>query len=252
MIEASLNSTPLNLMLDTGTNKTILFENERTTQLGETGALAISPEIAFDGFAIKPPRLGWVGRDNIFVEMSVASEPNVPIDGIIGYDFFKNLTVKISPNPCAITVNPSINDQHKDENHVFPLVLKSNVPFTMADIEVTKGTETIRTLLLVDTGYISTLELVGPSSSSFSMIAPEEKVEFATINGIHTAIPTRIASLSYDSFRAENLDTMIVQENVAVSPKGDTNVPHGLIGINFLKNYEFIVDYTNEQLVIRD
>ncbi|GGD00289.1 hypothetical protein GCM10011342_06570 [Aquisalinus flavus] len=257
MIEASLDGTPLSLMLDTGANATFLYENERTRPIRNTGVLDGRPELAFDGFAIRPRFVGFFFEEQIFVKMSVAAAMDVPIDGVIGYDFFEHLAVTIAPDPCTVTVRPPRRNPYRDEDYALPLVLGSNVPVTLGDIEVTTGAEPVRTLLLIDTGYSGTLELV--SSSAFAAIETGKEEKFVTIKGIHSAWPGRIASLKLGGkFRVEDVHVMLTDEHAVFVPNAENTeaetgtVPNGILGLDFLGRYEFTVDYTNKRLAIGD
>jgi len=256
MIDASLDGTPLSLMLDTGANATFLYENDRTRPIRETGVLDGRPELAFDGFAIRPRFVGYFYEEQIFVKMAVAAAMDVPIDGVIGYDFFEHLAVTIAPDPCTVTVKPPRRNAYRNEDHALPLVLGSNVPLTLGDIEVTTGAEPVRTLLLIDTGYSGTLELVSSSAPAFAAIETGEEQKFFTIKGIHSAWPGRIASLKLGGkFRVEDVEVMMTDEHAVFVPKSEAEievVPNGILGLDFLRRYEFTVDYTNQRLVIEE
>lgn len=166
IISVNVNGTSLNFLLDTGVEDTILFSLDETdeisfTQIEKIKIRGFGTNESFDGYKSKKNKLSVNNytdtNHTIYLvldkNINISSQIGIPVNGIIGYHFFKNNLVKINYRSKKITIyNNSEKELKKIEKSYekIPLHLIQGKPYinTVSMFE----SKSLETKLLIDTG----------------------------------------------------------------------------------------------------
>ena len=165
VIPVEVNGTKLTFLLDTGVSSTIMFSlseidslalNDskliRLRGLGEGGSI---PALKSSHNRIKIGKVTDINH-TIFVvfdkSLSLSKRMGIPIHGIIGYDFFKNLVVKTNYNTRKISLYAPGNYVEKEckKCEVFDLTFHNKKPYLI--VTNIDGNDTDNFTLLIDSG----------------------------------------------------------------------------------------------------
>ncbi|RYZ76783.1 MAG: signal protein PDZ, partial [Proteobacteria bacterium] len=183
IVPAKLNGVDLNFLLDTGVEETILFSlkdnNEITFENAETIQLrGLGSQAPIEGLKSRNNRLEFkdLHDDNhdIYIVLdqgfNFSSHIGVPVNGIIGYQFFRNNLVQIDYDARKITV---FNDREKARAKIrrkfesFPLSIEFRKPYVTASI--VQNERPVGTKLLLDTGSSDAVWLFEERSDSIAL-----------------------------------------------------------------------------------
>jgi len=168
IISANVNNTPLNFLLDTGVEESILFSLEETDQivfsdLQKIKMRGFGKKEAFDGYKSTLNRFkikDFVDENHVLYlvldqEVNISSKVGFPVNGILGYHFFKNHLVKIDYDSKKITVfNNKENQLVKLEKNFskLSLTLEDGKPYINAKVKISENDSLFIANLLIDTG----------------------------------------------------------------------------------------------------
>ncbi len=151
IIPINVNGTTLNFLLDTGVEETILFsleENEEVvfSNLDKIMFRGIGTNEPFEGLKSSENKLSINGyNDNhhtIYIvlnqNMNISSQVGVPVNGIIGYHFFKNNCIDINYNRKRIVVYDDINSISKrlSKYQKIPIFIEEKKPYIKTTIQM--------------------------------------------------------------------------------------------------------------------
>lgn len=164
-VPLNINGADLTFLLDSGVNETILFslENKKVN-------FNDIEKIKFSGLGESKDIEGLrsdnnivnIGKDfkdfnhTIFIildeSINFSSHVGIPVNGIIGYQFFKNHAVQIDYTAKKITVfNKEETFRKRSKKFTeFPISIEGNKPYLMAGVEMTS--QKVDSKLLVDLG----------------------------------------------------------------------------------------------------
>ena len=168
VIPIEINGKQLSFILDTGVNKTILFNLTKNDSLG----LKNVKKVTLQGLGSGKPVEALISKKNkfrirnlmstneeLFVilkdKFNVSARMGVTIHGIIGYNLLKNVIAKINYNTKKITFyNPKTFSYSKCRKcEVFPLQFYRNKPYLDAEVQLdTIGNKMTKVKMLIDSG----------------------------------------------------------------------------------------------------
>lgn len=258
------NSPPLNFILDTGVNSTILtepilahffnFQIDEMVYLMGLGNEGIIEAGMARNLTFSLPGITGHNMNLIVLPEGVLSFSEIfgfPVHGIIGYDFFKEFPVKINYQRKFIRVYREPTYRIRRRSAVVPMHIVNNKPYVDVNL---KGNQLIDSLntdslrLLVDLGATSPLFLNG----IYKDITPERIPSYLGkgISGELKGEMGRLETLAIDEF--------VLEGPLVAYPQSEfLNIANlefeweGILGGGILSRFHIIIDYTSEQLVLR-
>lgn len=255
------NSPPLNFILDTGVNTTILTEpliahffefpiDELVYVLGLGNEGIIEAGMA-RGLTFKLNNI--TGRDmNLIVlpdgVLSFSEIFGFPVHGILGYDFFKEFPVQVNYRNNSIRVYRTSNYRIRRRSTVLPLHIQNNKPYIDISIVGADSTRVDSLRLLVDMGATNPLFLNG----AFKFLTPETISAYLGkgISGDLKGEMGRLKKMKINGFEFKDPLVAFPQEEFlsVANLKFDWQ---GIIGGGILSRFHLIIDYHEEQIVLR-
>lgn len=164
-IPITINGVELTFLLDTGVDDTILFSLEENQEL----QLKNIEKVELRGLGSSGSVQGLRSTQNIVSigkltnmsheiyivlneEFNFSSHVGIVVNGIIGYQFFKDLAIEINYDSQKITIYNAVEDIRSIRKNTFtkfPITIENNKPYLQASVFQNKQ---IDVKLLVDTG----------------------------------------------------------------------------------------------------
>lgn len=166
-IPINVNGETLTFLLDTGVEETVLFsldEKEEVSlyQLEKIKLRGLGANDAVEAFKSSKNKLevmGFTDTDHeIYLildqEFNFSSQVGIPVNGIIGYHFFKNHLVEIDYDRKKVMVYPETNTKIRKRlakiYHRETISLENNKPYYMTNVATISNTRPSK--MLIDTG----------------------------------------------------------------------------------------------------
>lgn len=264
-IPVNVNGVKLNFLLDSGVEETILFslgdkeevsfstvEKIKLRGLGSNehieGLKSSNNNLAFHGLSDSNHTV-YIVLDQDF---NFSSHIGIPVNGIIGYHFFKNNLVEINYDRKKIMVYKESKKIHKKTERKFsalPMTLELNKPYVVTGV-VQQQTE-IQAKLLIDTGNSDAIWLFHDKSEQ--ILLPEKNFEDFLGRGFSGDIHGkrgRISQLDLGSFEFRN-PIAAFPDSVSIRNIKMVGDRVGSIGGEILKRFTVVFDYTNKILFLK-
>jgi len=264
LVKVNVNGTGLSFILDTGVKSTILFGTESNSILKiETTSPVKIHGLGPDGFIwAKKSEKNTIKIGNaideehvlfaIFdVSLNFSARMGVPIDGVLGSEFFKNFIVKIDYISRMITIYDPVGfsvPKSKKWKEV-PLNLVSDKPYIDLTISSEKSQRMLT--LLVDSGSSDVLWLF--DEDDFIKEAPKNYFQDFLGLGFSGNIygkRSRIPKLSLGEFNLNNVSTSFPEDESTTSARRVNN-RSGSVGGGFLRRFTVIFDYGRSRALFK-
>jgi len=263
IIPVEINNTKLNMLLDSGSEPSLIFsfpEND-TIQLYNTKKIKISgmgnEEMAEGIFSDKNTAnvSGYVnkGFDLLVIldeSLNFSSRIGIPVNGILGYSFFKNNIIEIDYQKKKVTI-------YKDRKILDKSRIKSFTPLPISvvndraylNVRAKLDEKELDLKLLVDTGLGDGLWLfendeIKSNSNYFEDVLGEG------IGGTVFGKKSRLDEIEFSKFRFKSPlvsypDTASYKQLRLIKNR------NGSLGGAMLKRFSMIMDYKGEQLFLK-
>ena len=263
-IPVNINGADLTFLLDSGVNETILFslDNKKVNfnEIEKVKFSGLGESLDIEGLKSEN-NVVKIGKDYkdlkhmlfIILDESInfSSHVGIPVNGIMGYNFFKNHQIEINYNSKKITI---YNDGKKFAKRQkkfteFPITLEGNKPYMMADVEMNK--KNVNSKLLIDLGNSDAVWLFPKLIEDFEYNRPNiDDYLGRGFNGDIFGKRSRIHGLSLGKF---NFDQPIAAMPDEYSIQNLKLVPNrkGSIGSDILRRFSVIFDYPNQKLFLK-
>lgn len=178
----------------------------------------------------------------------------IKIDGIVGYDFFRNLTVQINYLTKEISVFQSKYFEKKhlkkfDTKHILSLQLNRQKPYIKGFVTNNRR-DTIEVKLLLDTGAGHAVSLDLHTKEGLEL--PKKYIESnlgLAVNGIVLGKIGRLEAFKLGDISWRNVicsfpdSTLVAFRNEGVGKNGS-------IGIGILERFTIVLDYPNQRCIL--
>ena len=263
-IPMTVNGVELNFMLDSGIAETLLFSLENKDVdfkniekitfkgLGETVSIealkSIKNDIKIGKNFIDKSHTIYLVLDEDF---NISQDIGIPVNGIIGYYFFKNHPIEINYIKKTITI---YKDKSKFPKKIsrysdFPMSVEFNKPYMFADVELKHKSEPSK--LLLDLGNTDSVWLFPAIIKDFIYNRPNiDDFLGRGFSGDIFGKRSRINSLSIGNFKlkkpiASMPDEFSIQHLKLVKDR------KGSIGSEILRRFTVIFDYSDQRIYFK-
>lgn len=267
VIPLEINGNKLSFILDTGVNKTILFNLTKNDSIGLNNIEKVFIRGLGDGEPIEAllskgnhfrvKNLVGVNQELYVIlkdAFNLSAKMGTTIHGIIGYDLLKDVIVKVNYNSKRIVFyNPKRYKKSKCRKcEVFPLEFFRNKPY----INVKARIDTVNNIatplkLLIDTGgsdamwlFEDTKEIIKTPIKHFKDIMGEG------ISGTIYGNRSKIPYVSIGSFVLKE-PTVSFLDSTSTFNARQFKERNGSIGGNILKRFKIWIDYPNKEITLK-
>ncbi|RWY52339.1 PDZ domain-containing protein [Mucilaginibacter gilvus] len=255
------NKGPFNFVLDTGVGLMIMTDptmvdsinlsQKRTikiTGLGEDGD--------YEAFVTSPLKLEIPGLYSIGVSSAIlkkdyfnlSSYVGVPIHGLIGWDFFNNLAVKINFSDSTMTVCRPKDLKGTKKSQKIPITIEDKKPYLETLVTFPDGRKAINKLVIdLGAGHPLSLENLQKTNG-----LPKSYIRAnlgVALNGPISGFISRINELELGKYKVKNVITSF--PDVATEARTYSVPRDGNLGIGILKKFNVIFDYSNNALYLK-
>lgn len=264
-IPVKVNGVELNFLLDTGVEETILFSlgdnpdvnfynSEKITLKG------LGSEDAIEGLkttnnvlelngARSHNQLIYVILDQSF---NLSSQIGIPVNGIIGYQFFKDNLVRIDYGSKKVVIYKNDATNLKKIQKKFkkmPITIEKSKPYLMGNVAINESNVAVK--MLIDIGNSDSVWLFQNLSELIKV--PSKNFEDFLGKGFSGDIEGKRAKIDGFSFDKYNFKSPIVAFPDSSSIKSVRMVQNrvGSVGGEILKRFSVVFDYKNEQLYLK-
>ncbi|MFC4162093.1 aspartyl protease family protein [Epilithonimonas zeae] len=263
-IPMTVNGVELNFMLDSGIAETLLFSLENKEVdfkniekitfkgLGETVSVealkSIKNNIKIGNHFIDKSHTVFIVLDEDF---NISQDIGVPVNGIIGYYFFKNHPIEINYLKKTITV---YKDSSKFPKRVkrfaeFPMTVDLNKPYMLADVEMKHDKQSSK--LLLDLGNTDSVWLFPVLIKDFVYNRPNiDDFLGRGFSGDIFGKRSRINSLSIGNFRL-NKPIASMPDEFSIQHLNLVKDRKGSIGSEILRRFSIIFDYPGKKIYFK-
>ncbi|MBL7886804.1 MAG: aspartyl protease family protein [Flavobacterium sp.] len=264
VVPVNVNGTNLNFLLDTGVSETLLFSLDETEQVKFENI----EKVRFTGLGNKEPFEGLKSSNNSlkiedFVDLNhtlyivldqdinISSQVGFPINGILGYHFFKNNPIEIKYKRNKIIVYDTIarvSKKIKKSYKKIPISIEENKPYIQSKVFLSDYE--LNAKLLVDTGNSDALWLFQEKMGTIPI--PEDNfVDFlgkgfsGNINGKRA----RLTSFVIDEFKFKK-PLISFPDSLATSGISMVENRIGSVGSEIMKRFNAVYDYKDKSIYL--
>lgn len=263
-VEVKVNGVPLTFLLDTGVAETILFslenksldfknvEKVRFTGLGKDqfveGLKSTQNKVEIGRNYSDPNHEIYIILDE---EFNFSSHVGIPVNGIMGYHFFKNNPVKIDFVRHKLTVYRDAQGiKRKVKKHdKIQLTIEGKKPYLTTEIELNK--QSFNTKMLLDLGNSDAVWLFTNQYADFEI--PKNNFEDFLGRGFNGDIygrRSRTKSVKIGKNRMLKPVTSF-PDSASIAHMNFVENRVGSIGSAVLKKFNMVIDYKNKSLYLR-
>lgn len=263
-VPVNINGVDLTFLLDSGVNETILFSlDNKEVNFNEVEKIKFSglgESMNIEGLKSEN-NIVTIGKDYkdsqhmVFIildeSINFSSHVGIPVNGIIGYHFFKNHQIEINFIKKKIIVynNEKTFAQRQKKFSEFPITIEGNKPYIMADVEMTD--KKVNSKMLIDLGNSDAVWLFPKVIEDFEYNRPNiEDYLGRGFNGDIFGKRSRIHALYLGEYEFEQPLAAMPDEysiqNLKIVPNRK-----GSIGSDILRRFTVIFDYPGKRLLLK-
>jgi len=262
-IPININGVELTFLLDSGVNETILFSLEnkeiRFEDIQKMKFSGLGGTVEIEGLkAVKNKvKIGNNFADDNHIiylildeEFNFSSHVGIPVNGIMGYQLFKNHPVKIDYITKKITIYPNQNISKEIRWYEeFPISIEINKPYLMADVE--QLNQKAASKMLIDIGNSDAVWLFPSLIPGFVYNRPNiDDYLGRGFNGDIYGKRSRIHNLYIGSFKIEKPLTAMPDE-FSIQHLNLVSGRKGSIGSETLRRFTVIFNYPEQKIYLR-
>lgn len=263
-VPLNINGVDLTFLLDSGVNETILFSldskeiNFNDIEKIKFSGLGESRDI--EGLRSEN-NIVKIGKDfkdfnhTVFIildeSINFSSHVGIPVNGIIGYHFFKNHPVSINYITKKIIVyqDKTLFEKKVKRHSEFPITVESNKPYLMAGVEMTSTR--VESKMLIDLGNSDAVWLFPKLIKDFVYNRPNiDDYLGQGFNGDIFGKRSRIHRLYIGDFAFEKPLTAMPDEYSIQNLKLVPN-RKGSVGSDILRRFEVVFNYTENKIYLK-
>jgi len=255
------DSPPLNFILDTGVNTTILVEpmiarvfefpiDELVYVLGLGNEGIIEAGMA-KGLTFSMRGITGENMNLIVIPDGILSFSEFfgfPVHGIIGNDLFQRFPVRINYRTNTVRVYRKPTYPVRRRSQIIPLEIENNKPYVWVNVEGDEEGKTDSLRLLVDMGATNPVFL----NHSFKYLTENRIPSFLGkgISGELEGEMGRLRKLTIGDFTLDKPLVAYPQDDFLAAASFSIQW-EGILGAGILSRFHVILDYTSQKLILR-
>jgi hypothetical protein len=267
IIPVNVNGVQLNFLLDTGVEDTVLFSLEATNQIQFENV----EQIKIQGFGNNEPFYAYKSNNNVLSvngmvdnnhalylvlnqEINISIQIGTPINGILGYHFFKNHFISTNYQTKKIQfIKKSVKAEKKFVKRYksIPMQLYKGKPYIKAQTKTVDYLPNSNFNFLIDSGNSDAIWLLKDSDKNI-VISEPNFTDFLGkgFGGDVYGKRARIESFQLGEYVFQNplVSFPDLNSNVAFDSVMNRN---GTIGSEILKRFTLVFDYEEERMFIK-
>lgn len=263
-IQIEVNGVELTFFVDSGVNETTIFSLEnkeiKLSNLEKMTFTGLGSSGSIEGFKSEGniAKIGknLTNRDFAFYIISdpgfnISSHIGIPVNGIIGYQFFKNCQIIIDYESKKMTLFP---DDKSFKSKIrkfeeFPITIEKYKPYIIANVEMTNDPKDSK--LLLDLGNTDAIWLFPKLIKDFVYNRPNiEDYLGRGFNGDIFGKRSRIHNLYLGKFKFEK-PLIAMPDEYSIQNLNLVKDRKGSIGSEILRRFTVAFDYKNEKLYLK-
>lgn len=267
IIPINVNGATLNFLLDSGVEETILFSLEENEEIRFSNL----QKVLFRGMGSNEPFEGLKSSENIlkingFVDFShtiyivlnqninISSQVGIPVNGIIGYHFFKNHCIDINYNRKKIVVRndiTSIANRLDRKYQKIPISIEESKPYVTASVLMENDSVGIDAKLLIDIGNTDALWLFKGNDNRIK-VSRKNFDDYLGLgfSGTVYGKRCRIQKFKIGDFAFEN-PIVALPDSTATKDINMVEKRVGSVGSEIMKRFSIVFDYPNNQVYLK-
>jgi hypothetical protein len=265
-IPIEVNGVELNFLLDTGVEEIILFSLEDNPDV----KFYNSEKISLRGLGSKESIEGLKTTNNILEidglkavnqlvyvildeSFNLSSQIGIPVNGIIGYQFFKDHLVSINYIKKRLVVSKN-NEENRSRlrkrYEEVPITIEKHKPYLLANVLIDE--KNLKVKLLIDNGNSDSVWLFQNLVDDIKV--PSRNFDDFLGKGFSGDIEGKRARVAKFKFDKYSFDSPIVAFPDSSSIKNVHMVQNriGSVGGGILKRFSVVFDYKNEKLYLKE
>lgn len=265
-IPMNVNGVELIFLLDTGVEETILFslkdkEHVEFNQVETIKIRGLGNATFIEGLKSSRNKVRVTDdfidyNHTVYVllseEVNISAAVGIPVNGIMGYGFFKDYPMKIDYIKQKITIyekRTSKVTRKIRKYKKFPITLENNKPYIQTSYKI--DTTSFHAKLLVDVGNSNAIWLFPNRLENYSI--PKKSFNDLLGHGFSGPIFGKRAKLSSFSFDEFCFSSPIVAFPDSLSIQSVRLVPNrvGSLGAEILKRFTVFIDYKNAEFAFK-
>lgn len=265
IIPVKLNGVPLNFLLDTGVEETILFSLDETEEIlfenvEKIKLKGLGSQEFIEGLKSTKNRLEFEDMyDNnhmIYIvldqEFNFSSHIGIPVNGIIGYQFFRSNIVEINYDRKKITIYHDIDKaraKFSKKMTMCPISIELRKPYILTSVEQQQGPFDAK--LLIDTGSSDAVWLFDEKSDKITL-PPKYFQDFLGrgFSGEIYGKRGRLNSFALSGFKFEE-PIAAFPDSTSIRNVNLVKDRFGSVGGEILKRFTLVFDYQKNQIFLK-
>ncbi|EFK35835.1 Predicted protease with the C-terminal PDZ domain [Chryseobacterium gleum] len=263
-IPITVNGAELTFLLDTGVSEAILFSLEnkelKLSNVEKVKFSGLGGSVSIDG--LKSERnIGKIGDEIVNTSMSlyiiideefnISPHVGIPVNGVIGYHFFKDHPIYIDYTSKKITVyeNADLLKKKIKRFEEFPITIEKDKPYLYAGVEMTNEKKDSK--LLIDLGNSDAIWLFPTLIKNFVYNRPNiDDFLGRGFNGDIYGKRSRIHNFYLGDFKFEKPLTAMPDE-FSIQHVNLVENRKGSVGGEIMRRFTVIFDYPNKKLYLK-
>ncbi len=255
------NKGPFNFVLDTGVGLMLMtdptmVDSINLTQTRTVKITGLGDDGDYEAIVTSPLKLDIPGLYSNGVSAAIlkkdyfnlSSYVGMPIHGLVGWDFFNNLAVKINFSDSTLSVCRPKDLKAFRKSQAIPITIEEKKPYIETMVTFPDGRR-VKNKLVIDLGAGHPLSLENLQKTGG---LPKTYIRAnlgVALNGPIDGVIARMKEIDLGRYKIKNVITSFPNTN-AESPS--YAVPRdGNMGIGILKKFNVIFDYTNGLLYLK-
>lgn len=263
-IKAKVNDVEVTLLVDTGVKETVIFSYEdkplKLNNLEKVLIKGFGHKDPFEGYKTTNNRIeikDFVDRNQTIYlvldeDINFSYMVGIPVNGIIGYEFFKNYPIKIDYAKSVITIyNQEKFNTNNTKTQSIQLQINNGKPYVNANIFQETENNINQALLLLDIGNSDGIWLFNRNNNG--VVIPSKKIKDYLgkgLSGVVSGYRARLQKLQLSGFDFQNA-IVAYPDSLSLAMLNISEERLGSIGAEIMRRFTVVFDYKNSKMYIK-